>query len=232
MPGMAAAYAAGASGLPFGTAARLRGHRPAAAQPARRLHRLPVHGRAPRRGEGAPSRRGDHPRAEGGPRRATSCSGASVGVQKEAVLAAKRAIVTVEEIVDRSSGAAERGDPAAWVVSRRVPGARWRVPLVRRSATTPATTRSTRQWDAVARDRDTFTAWIARHVLGTADADEFRRSLRGARRCLRLRRYTADEMMTMAAARMIEPGRWCSSASACRAPPRTSRAARTRPTRS
>ncbi len=32
-------------------------------------------------------------------------------------------------------------------------------------------------WDAVSRDRDAFTAWIDRHVRGTADWDEYRRSL-------------------------------------------------------
>jgi glutaconate CoA-transferase subunit A len=32
-------------------------------------------------------------------------------------------------------------------------------------------------WDTVSRDRDAFTAWIERHVLGTADVEEYRRSL-------------------------------------------------------
>ena len=37
-----------------------------------------------------------------------------------------------------------------------------------------------KQWDDIARERDTFTAWIERHVLGTADVIEFRRSLEAA----------------------------------------------------
>ena len=67
-----------------------------------------------------------------------------------------------------------------------------------------------KQWDAIARDRDTFTAWIDRHVRGTKDFAEFRRSLErrpaesGRHECLRA--YTADEMMTIAAARMVRNG--------------------------
>ena len=32
-------------------------------------------------------------------------------------------------------------------------------------------------WDAIARDRDTFTDWIDRHILSTADFAEYRRSV-------------------------------------------------------
>ena len=32
-------------------------------------------------------------------------------------------------------------------------------------------------WDAIGRDRDRFLAWMRRHVLGTADLDEYRASL-------------------------------------------------------
>ena len=35
-----------------------------------------------------------------------------------------------------------------------------------------------RSWDEISRDRDRFTAWIERHVLGTKDVDEYHRSLR------------------------------------------------------
>ena len=37
-----------------------------------------------------------------------------------------------------------------------------------------------KQWDAIARDRDGFTAWIQRHVMDTRDFDEFKRSLEQA----------------------------------------------------
>ena len=32
-------------------------------------------------------------------------------------------------------------------------------------------------WEAVSRDRDTFVGWMERHVLGTADVGEYRRSI-------------------------------------------------------
>ena len=32
-------------------------------------------------------------------------------------------------------------------------------------------------WNAIARERDTFRQWMERHVLNTADFDEFRRTL-------------------------------------------------------
>ena len=37
-----------------------------------------------------------------------------------------------------------------------------------------------KQWDAVARERGTFTAWIDRHIRGTQDFAGFRRSLEDA----------------------------------------------------
>ena len=35
-------------------------------------------------------------------------------------------------------------------------------------------------WDAIARDRESFTAWMERHVLGTADHAGFLRSVGAA----------------------------------------------------
>ena len=74
---------------------------------------------------------------------------------------------------------------------------------------------------------------MQRHVLDTADVDEYRASL--ARRSSRREHdgdgsYTADEMMAVEAARRLaRRRRSASSASACRASPRTSPGARTRP---
>ena len=36
------------------------------------------------------------------------------------------------------------------------------------------------RWDEISRDRETFTAWMERHVLGTRDVEEYHRSLRAA----------------------------------------------------
>ncbi len=87
------------------------------------------------------------------------------GVQKEAVLAAKRSLVTVEEVVD----ALDRR-PGAIVLPW------WVVTAI---AVTPGGARPSyaqgyydrdnryyRDWDAISRDRDSFTGWLDRHVVG------------------------------------------------------------------
>jgi glutaconate CoA-transferase subunit A len=89
------------------------------------------------------------------------------GVQKEAVLAADRSLVTVEEVVD------ELGPrPGAVVLPARV---------VSRVAVVPGGSHPSyadgysvrdnafyQAWDAISRDRDTFTAWMRDHVLAAA----------------------------------------------------------------
>jgi glutaconate CoA-transferase subunit A len=85
------------------------------------------------------------------------------GVQKEAVLAAARAIVTVEEIVDelvlRPGGVVL----PAWVLTAvaHVPGG------AHPSYAAGYSERDNgfyQRWDAISRDRDTFTTWMAEHV--------------------------------------------------------------------
>ena len=88
-----------------------------------------------------------------------------VGVQKEAVLAAKRAIVTVEEIVDDFG---ERSPNAvvlpAWTITAisEVPGGAYpsyAYGYYRRANA------FYKAWDAIARDRDSFRAWMRENVL-------------------------------------------------------------------
>ena len=89
-----------------------------------------------------------------------------VGVQKEAVLAAARALVTVEEVVDRfdRTGANAVILPA-WTVAAIavVPGGAHpsyaHGYYARDNAFYVA-------WDAIARDRSAFSAWIDREVRG------------------------------------------------------------------
>ena len=86
------------------------------------------------------------------------------GVQKEAVLAARRSLVTVERIVDHLEPR-----PGA----TRLPG--WTIDAVaaapggsRPSYSLGITQRDNdfyRRWDQVSRDRDEFTAWMNEHVL-------------------------------------------------------------------
>jgi glutaconate CoA-transferase subunit A len=89
-----------------------------------------------------------------------------VGVQKEAVLAAARTIVTVEEIVDDlgTTGTNAVVLPS-WVVGAIVAAPGGAHPsyahgyYARDNAFYVA-------WDAIARDRATFEAWMRQHVLG------------------------------------------------------------------
>ena len=97
-----------------------------------------------------------------------------LGVQKEAVLAAKRAIVTVEEIVDELRAPPNACVLPHWTVSAvcAVPGGSWpsyaEGYYERDNAFYIA-------WDEVSRDRDRYQAWMRRHVLETKDWAEFRR---------------------------------------------------------
>jgi len=88
-----------------------------------------------------------------------------IGVQKEAILAARRSLVTVEEIVD----ALPRGNLNAVVLPS------WTVTAI---AVAPGGARPSyahgyyerdnafyRAWDAISRDRGTFQAWMDTHVL-------------------------------------------------------------------
>jgi glutaconate CoA-transferase subunit A len=87
------------------------------------------------------------------------------GVQKEAVLAADRAIVTVEEVVDELDDRPGAVVLPSWVVTAvaEVPGG---------AAPSYAHGYSARDnaayaaWDGISRDRDRFRQWMQDHVLG------------------------------------------------------------------
>jgi glutaconate CoA-transferase subunit A len=102
-----------------------------------------------------------------------------VGVQKEAVLAAKRSIVTVEETVDdfgaRSPNAVIL---PSWTVSAiaSVPGGAY--PSYAHGYYKRANA-FYKSWDAIARERDTFLAWMRENVLAR-DAGHFRQYARRA----------------------------------------------------
>ena len=87
------------------------------------------------------------------------------GVQKEAVLAATRSLVTVEEVVDALDPRPGAIVLPSWVVTAvaEVPGG---------AAPSYAHGYSVRDnaayaaWDGISRDRETFRAWMQDHVLG------------------------------------------------------------------
>lgn len=99
-----------------------------------------------------------------------------LGVQREAVLAAKSSIVTVEEIVDKLTPVSGGVVIPSWVVSA--------VCLVSNGAhPSYASGYSQRDnsfyksWDDIAKDRESFTEWLKNHISGTTDFDSFSRSV-------------------------------------------------------
>jgi glutaconate CoA-transferase subunit A len=175
--GMAAAYAAGASNLPFGV---LRGYRDTDLAARTEVRRVTC----PYSGEelaAVPAHRPDvgivH--AQQADRRGNVQLWGIVGVQKEVVLASARTIVTVEELVEELEPR-----PGGVVLPS------WAVEAV---AVSPGGAHPSYahgyyerdnefyvQWDEISRDRDRFAAWIERHILGTNDIAEYHRSLEDA----------------------------------------------------
>lgn len=99
-----------------------------------------------------------------------------LGVQKEAALAARRVIVTVEEIVDTLDAPVNACILPAWTVDAVccVPGGAF--PSYAHGYY-ERDNRFYQHWDAVSRDRQRFADWIQRHVLDTDDFDAFGRVL-------------------------------------------------------
>ena len=86
------------------------------------------------------------------------------GVQKEAVLASTRSLVTVEQVVDRLDPVAGAVVLPGWVVTAvaEVPGG------AHPSYTHGFSHRDNdyyQAWDAISRERETFQAWIESHVF-------------------------------------------------------------------
>ena len=103
-----------------------------------------------------------------------------LGVQKEAVLAAKRAIVTVEEIVDDLNAPMNACVLPTWALSAVcvVPGGAHPSYALGYSE---RDNRFYQAWDPIARDRETFSAWIDEYIRGTADFAAFQEKLRQAK---------------------------------------------------
>lgn len=172
--GMAAAWAAGASNLPFGV---LRGY--AGTDLARHTRVSSI--RCPFTGEelaAVPALRPDVAiiHAQEADRLGNVQLWGITGVQKEAVLASKRSLVTVEQIVDDLAPRPGGVFLPHWVVDAVtcVPGG------ARPSYALGFYDRDNAfyvRWDEISRDRETFRHWIDRHVLSTADHREHLRSI-------------------------------------------------------
>jgi len=173
--GMAAAYTAGASRLPFGV---LRGYvgtdLPRANDQIRSVT-------CPYTGEvlaTVPALRPDVTilHAQKADARGNVLLRGIVGAQKEAALAADVLLVTVEEIVDDLDAPMNAIVLPHWVVTAVacVPGGAWPSYAQGYYARDNAFYQA---WDDISRDRDSFTSWLDRHVLGTVDHASFLRSL-------------------------------------------------------
>jgi glutaconate CoA-transferase subunit A len=91
------------------------------------------------------------------------------GVQKEALLAAARTLVTVERLVDELKARPAAVQIPSWVLDAvaEAPGGS------RPSYSHGITDRDNdfyRSWDAISRDRESFTAWMNQHILSPVAA--------------------------------------------------------------
>lgn len=173
--GMATRYAAGAAGLPFGV---LRGY-VGTDLPQHTASIRPI--ACPFTGESLTAVTALQPdvsviHAQRGDRHGNVQMWGLLGVQKEAVLAARRSIVTVEEMVDELDAVAGAVVLPSWVISAVcvVPGG------AHPSFAQDYSVRDNafyRAWDSISKDRDLFTSWIQEHILGTADFAEYQRSI-------------------------------------------------------
>ena len=87
------------------------------------------------------------------------------GVQKEAVLAAERALVTVERIVDRIELRPGGIILPAFVIDAVAEAPDGSLPSYSHGIT-DRDNGFYREWDGISRDRERFTAWMDEHVLG------------------------------------------------------------------
>lgn len=167
---MAHAYAAGAAGMPCAIFRGYRGSELPRVNPQIRFVECPFTGESL---AAVPAHRPDVAivHAQRADRAGNVLIEGIVGVQKEAVLAARRSLVTVEEVVDSFGDAADNATILpSWVVTAIavVPGGAH--PSYahgyydRDNAFYVA-------WDAIARDRDRFRQWLDEHVLAASAAD-------------------------------------------------------------
>ena len=161
---MANAYEAGAAGLPFAVFRGYRGAELARVNPNIKSVACPYTGEVLAT---VPAMRLDSAviHAQRADRAGNVMLEGIVGVQKEAVLAAKRSLVTVEEIVedlgDRSHNACILPHWTVTAIAHVAGGAH------------PSYTQGYYKrdnayyeaWDEIARDRDSFKAWIAENVM-------------------------------------------------------------------
>ena len=175
--GMANRYVAGASGLPF---AVLRGY---VGTDLPKVTPTIAQIRCPFTGEelmAVPALNPDVSivHAQQADRRGNVAIWGISGIQKEAALSARRAIATVEEVVDELA-------PHPFQIV--LPAVVFDAIAVEPKGAHPSYADGYydrdnvfyEAWDPVSRDRETFRSWMGEHVLGTDNFGEYFRSVRG-----------------------------------------------------
>lgn len=165
--GMATAFCAGASRLPFGI---LRGY-VGTDLPARNANIRTV--TCPFTGESIAAVPAINPdvtilHAQRADREGNVAIEGILGAAREAALAAQTLIVTVEDIVEQLPPAMNAIVLPHWIVSTVVhcPGGAYPSYAQGHYARDNS---FYQRWDQIARDRDSFRAWMDQHVLGTRD---------------------------------------------------------------
>jgi len=175
--GMAARYAAGASGLPF---AVLRGYAGTDLGDHTRVTSI----RCPFTDEELAAVPALNPdvtviHAQQADRRGNVGMWGITGVQREAVLAARSAIVTVEEVVDELSASGPNHVVLpAWTVTAIAPVPGGSHPSYAMGFSTRDNAFYT-GWDAISRDRENFARWMEDFVLGAEDHADYLEMLGG-----------------------------------------------------
>jgi len=176
--GMAAAYCAGAARLPFGVLRGYLGTDLPAVNPAIRSVACPYTGEVLAT---VPAINPDVTilHAQRADRRGNVAIHGIVGAAREAALAARTLVVTVEEIVDELVPAMNAIVLPHWVVAAvaHCPGGAYPSYAQGHYARDNA---FYQRWDAIARERSSFLDWMQRHVLGSRDHRGFLASLREA----------------------------------------------------
>lgn len=164
---MANAYEAGASGLPCAIFRGYRGAELTRVNPNIRFVKCPFTGEEL---AAVPALRPDVTviHAQRADRKGNVLLEGIVGVQKEAVLAARRAIVTVEEIVeDLASPSPNACILPSWTVTSvvKVPGGAHPSYV---QGVYPRDNAAYIEWDKIASDRDTFLTWMTQNVTNVS----------------------------------------------------------------
>ena len=176
--GMAAAYTAGAARLPFGV---LRGYLGTDLPHVNPQVRSVI---CPYTGEQLATVPALNPdvtivHAQTADRQGNVRFDGIVGAQKEAALAAKTLIVTVERVVDSLGAAMNAIVLPSWVVSAIAVVPRGAYPSYAHGYYARDNAFYLR-WDEIARARDTFRNWMQRHVLDCRDHAQFMQTLEAA----------------------------------------------------